>query len=316
MDGSILMWRVYDRVKGHFFLNASFGVETCSLDAAFVFATNRNRRGDSVFNGECCKSGHLWRFQTSRSVVSCGKRGTWWHSNMFHDVKNRVWQARYFCEVFNKWIPFLEAGTSVVSCCVFFANRIVRAVSSGDNVQVAWHAWHFLWLCDEKLTEASHETSIRGSRSWGSWGKFAGKCRFCTCKVWTFAEVSYDMVVLSFLHASSRFSSSIVAVVSRGCNTVWHVLHGRRGTSWHSHVSLKMSRVVLCGKCNTFVTFSEDDFHFAWQAQHFRRVVLRVFCKSHCQSCVKRWRRCKWPVRCGGSWGCHFAWQVQYLVMF
>ena len=30
--------------------------------------------------------------------------------------------------------------------------------------------------------------------------------------------------------------------------------------------------------------------HFAWQAQHFRRVVLRVFCKSHWQGCVK-WRQ-------------------------
>ena len=28
--------------------------------------------------------------------------------------------------------------------------------------------------------------------------------------------------------------------------------------------------------------------HFAWQAQHFRRVVLRVFCKSHCQAYVMK----------------------------
>ena len=28
----------------------------------------------------------------------------------------------------------------------------------------------------------------------------------------------------------------------------------------------------------------------SWQAQHFRRVVLRVFCKSHWQGCVK-WRQ-------------------------
>jgi hypothetical protein len=27
--------------------------------------------------------------------------------------------------------------------------------------------------------------------------------------------------------------------------------------------------------------------HFAWQARHFRRVVLRVFCKSHCQGRIK-----------------------------
>ena len=61
---------------------------------------------------------------------------------------------------------------------------------------------------------------------------------------------------------------------------------------------------VLCGRRNTFATFSEDALHFswqaqqfgrvhrhfAWQAQHFRRVVLRVFGKSHGQGCVK-WRQ-------------------------
>ena len=57
-----------------------------------------------------------------------------------------------------------------------------------------------------------------------------------------------------------------------------------------------VSKVVLCGRRNTFATFSEDAFfgrvhlHFAWEAQYFRRVVLRVFCKSHCQCCVK-WRQ-------------------------
>ena len=30
----------------------------------------------------------------------------------------------------------------------FFANRIVRAASSGDNMQLAWQAWHFV-TCDE-----------------------------------------------------------------------------------------------------------------------------------------------------------------------
>ena len=49
-----------------------------------------------------------------------------------------------------------------------------------------------------------------------------------------------------------------------------------------------VSKVVLCGRRNTFATFSEDALqfswqaqhfgrvqrHFAWQAQHFRRVVL------------------------------------------
>jgi len=53
----------------------------------------------------------------------------------------------------------------------------------------------------------------------------------------------------------------------------------------------KVSKVVLCGRRNTFAAISENALqcswqaqhfgrvhrHFAWQVQHFRRVVLRVF---------------------------------------
>ena len=35
-------------------------------------------------------------------------------------------------------------STSDVSCCVFFANRIVRAASHADNAQIPWQAWHFV----------------------------------------------------------------------------------------------------------------------------------------------------------------------------
>jgi len=31
-----------------------------------------------------------------------------------------------------------------VSRCVFVANRIVGAASSGDKVQIPWQAWHFV----------------------------------------------------------------------------------------------------------------------------------------------------------------------------
>ena len=82
------------------------------------------------------------------------------------------------------------------------------------------------------------------------------------------------------------------------------VSRGRRGTSWHSDVFCNVSKVVLRGRRNTFVPFSEDVLqfswqaqhfgrvhrHFSWQAQHFRRVMLRVVCKSHWQGCVK-WRQ-------------------------
>ena len=65
------------------------------------------------------------------------------------------------------------------------------------------------------------------------------------------------------------------------------VSRGRRCTLWHASMFHDVSKVVLCGRGNTF---SEDALHFswqaqhfghlrchfAWQAQHFRRVVLRV----------------------------------------
>ena len=37
-----------------------------------------------------------------------------------------------------------RCSTLDVSCCVFFANRIDRAASSGDKVQIPWQAWHFV----------------------------------------------------------------------------------------------------------------------------------------------------------------------------
>ena len=44
----------------------------------------------------------------------------------------------------------------------------------------------------------------------------------------------------------------------------------------------------FCGRRTTLDV--SIDVHFAWHAEHFRRVVLRVFCKSHCQGFAK-WRQ-------------------------
>ena len=35
-------------------------------------------------------------------------------------------------------------STLDASCCVFFTNRIGRAASSGDKVQIPWQTWHFV----------------------------------------------------------------------------------------------------------------------------------------------------------------------------
>ena len=45
-------------------------------------------------------------------------------------------------------ILFGRHSTLDVLCCVFFANRIARAASSGDKVQIPWKARHFV-RCDE-----------------------------------------------------------------------------------------------------------------------------------------------------------------------
>ena len=113
------------------------------------------------------------------------------------------------------------------------------------------------------------------------------------------------------------------------------VSRGRRGTSWHSDVFRNVSKVVVCGRRNTFAPFSEDEFqfswqvqhsgrdrlHFAWQAQHFRGVVL-WFCESHCQAascgdnvqilwqawhfvrCAENWWK---PGTKHRFWGCKFS---------
>ena len=74
--------------------------------------------------------------------------------------------------------------------------------------------------------------------------------------------------------------------------------------AWQAWQNVTFRRVLyrvengLCGRHNTFATFSEDAWqfswqaqhfgrvhrHFSWQAQHFRRVALSVFCKSHWQA--------------------------------
>ena len=48
-------------------------------------------------------------------------------------------------------------STLDVSCCVFFANRIGRAASRGDKVQIPWQAWHFVtWAENWRKPRTKH----------------------------------------------------------------------------------------------------------------------------------------------------------------
>ena len=88
-----------------------------------------------------------WHFVTFRRVLRC--------------VESRfAWQAQYFCDVFKRCVAVFVAGAALWTCpssifrgrrstldvshCVFFVNRIGRAASSGDKVQISWQAWHFV----------------------------------------------------------------------------------------------------------------------------------------------------------------------------
>ena len=129
----------------------------------------------------------------------------------------------------------------------------------------------------------------------GGWGVFARRCVYSRNRPQPSAWGPYGRAYGEFCNNGHfwRFQTSR-SLVSRG----------RHGTLWHASMFYNVSKIVLCGRRNTFATFSEDAFqfswqaqhfgdlhrHFAWQAQHFRRVMLRAFCESHCQGCVK-WRQ-------------------------
>ena len=138
--------------EGFSFYFGGLGVETCSLDAASATATVGNSRQWGHYGrsyGEFCKSGHFWRFQTSRSFVSCGRRGTLWHSNMFHNVSKVVfvWQAQYFCVVFRRWVAFFVAGTALwrtpLSFCMHGRCSIWWwSVACGMLFPLTLYTWH------------------------------------------------------------------------------------------------------------------------------------------------------------------------------
>ena len=78
------------------------------------------------------------------NVVLCGRRNTL--ATFSEDALQFSWRAQHFGRVHR--ILRGRRSTSDASCCVFFANGIGRAASSGDRVQIPWQAWHFV-RCDE-----------------------------------------------------------------------------------------------------------------------------------------------------------------------
>ena len=184
-------------------------------------------------------------------------------------------------------ILVIERGrrsTLDVSCCVFCANRIVRAASSGDKgsdkVQIPWQAWRFV-RCDENWRKPCTKHRFWGSKFAGWWEKLVGKLRvwsFKKCENWRKsarnARSDAPTCLISSLWLSCGQAASMGEAAKpllfegfqAGCHVV---LRGRRVTLWHSNLSDNVSKVVLCGRRNTFASFSQDELQFSWQAQHF-----------------------------------------------
>ena len=122
----------------------------CSLDVALASAPVRNRSRDCymavpmVSSAEAVIFGGFKRLVASFRVASVALR----------DIQMcSVTCRKSFCVAgaillrrFQKMRCSFRGRCSTldVSCCVFFVNRIGRAASSGDKVQIPWQAWHFL----------------------------------------------------------------------------------------------------------------------------------------------------------------------------
>ena len=79
-------------------------------------------------------------FRNVSKVVLRGRRNT--IATFSEDEFQFSWQAQHFGR--DRLHLRGRRSTLEESCCVFFANRIVRATSRGDNVQIPWQAWHFV----------------------------------------------------------------------------------------------------------------------------------------------------------------------------
>ena len=73
-------------------------------------------------------------------VILCGRRTT------FATFSEDALHFRGRRSTLDVSIVILPSRRSTLdaSCCVFFTNRIGRAASSGDKVQIPWQTWHFV----------------------------------------------------------------------------------------------------------------------------------------------------------------------------
>ena len=174
------------RRKGSRFTLGVWGLRVCSLDVAFTVATVRNRScedrmavpmgssaGGIIFGG-------FRRLVASFRVAGVALRDIQQRSVTCRKsfcVAGGILLRRFqkMCCIFRGRRSTLDVSIVIfrgrrstldVSCCVLIANRIGRAASSGDKVQIPWQAWHLV-RCAENWRKPRTK-----HRFWGC--KFSG----------------------------------------------------------------------------------------------------------------------------------------------
>ena len=152
------------RSKGSRFTLGVWGLRVCSLDVAFVVATVRNRSCEDRMAVPMGSSAEVVIFGGFRRVVAsfrvagvalrdiqtcsatCRKSFCVAGAILLRRFQKMCCSFRGRRSTLDVSIVIFRGRRSTldVSCCVFFANRIGRAASSGDKVQIPWQAWHFV----------------------------------------------------------------------------------------------------------------------------------------------------------------------------
>ena len=152
------------RSKGSRFILGVWGLRVCSLDVAFTVATVRNRSCDPRMAVPMVSSaggvifGRFQRFVASFRVagvalrdiqtcfVTCRKSFCVAGAILLRRVPKMRGSFRGRRSTLDVSIVIFRGRRSTldVSCHAFFANRIGRAASSDDKLQIPWQVWHFV----------------------------------------------------------------------------------------------------------------------------------------------------------------------------
>ena len=157
--------------------------KSCPKCSFWDFWDNMSRLDSLVFFCRPCAYGgsknllFFEGFKPGCNNVLRGRRGTLWHSNMFHNMSKiyfLVRQAQYSCIVVRRWVAFFAAGAALwrppSSFCVAGAETCrgsaLRVFFFGESHCQGCVKW---WQCANRVASVGHRESVilrgRGSIS-------------------------------------------------------------------------------------------------------------------------------------------------------